>query len=426
MPELDRQNESVLSLVVIRMINRCYKYYLRPSKTAAAQLAELLETHRRIYNEGLYYCILGYEFYGKAGSPTKKELYNYFAAKRKVDPYVAKIGSRFLHWTIRQLEQSYKNFFTRVKKGQTKAGFPKFKGKDFFNSFHSDQQTGYKLEPGGKLNISGVGDIRVKWHRELPENATMKKISIIREGKRWYLSITLEIPDAPKKCGDKKLGIDVGLKSFAALSDGRCLGDTKNLERALPELRRRQRALSRCKKGSNRRRKVVERVGALHRKVRNCRLDHRRKLATQLVDEAQLIAVEDLNIAGMVKNRHLSRRITDAGWGMFLIDLESKAAERGAKVVRVDPKYTSQACSGCGEIVAKDLSVRVHDCPHCGLKMDRDVNAANNILARAVSKKTKGRVGPSGDKRKVTSAFPKTSPQTMSSSTKGRKARQKV
>ncbi len=415
------------------MIVRTYKYWLRPNKTTEKYLSEVVETHRRIYNEGLYYSILGYEFYGKAGSINKKDLWNYFSAKRKVDPYLAKVNARSISYTIKHLDQSFQNFFRRVKQGSAKAGFPKFKGRDFFNTIRFGQSNGYKVTPPAKDSKWGslrmtegqgsekiLHNIRVKFHRPLPKDAKQKEIAITREGKRWYIAMTLELPDKfATPAGKEVTGIDVGLKTFAVDASGNEYGDTRTLEARLPELRRLNRGLARkTNKQSNRRRKHKENLSALHRKIRNIRRDVHNKVAKELIDTYGIIGVENLNVEGLAKSK-LARRVHDAGWGGFLLQLQGVAEQRGGQVVPVPAKNTTQACSSCGEIVPKSLSVRTHKCPHCGLVMDRDENAAINIKNRAVEilntpakpkprKRTKGdRVDPSGVKQKVASVSPK-------------------
>ena len=205
-----------------------------------------------------------------------------------------------------------------------------------------------------------------------------------RDHKGWLVNLKLETGEPPETATIKSmLGLDVGLNAFVATSNGDLVPAPKHYRKAEKELRCRQRALSRCKRGGNRRKKVKQRVVALHARVTNTRKDFAHKLARSLVAESDLIAVEDLNIKGMVKNKHLSKSISDAGWGDFLSKLAYKAEEAGKHFVKVNPKNTSQHCSGCGVIVKKSLAVRMHKCAKCGLVIDRDVNAARNILARA-------------------------------------------
>ena len=380
-----------------KMFRRTYKYHMRPSKTVAKFLAETLETHRRLYNDALGWRMHIYETHGATFS--KFDQQKAYARKRKSDPWLAKCNAQSLGLTLERLDNAYAAFFRRCKAGG-KAGFPRFCPVGQFKTV-SFSQNGYKItlpkegEKWGKLSLTETVDgkhehhlMRVKFHRPIPEGAKMKQKSVTREGSKWYLCISLEIPDGKPSCGNGRVGVDVGLKEFASLSDGTTTGDSRILERTLRKLRVANRSLSRKKnKKSNRRRKCRDKLAAIHRKVRNDRRDMHYKTAKQLVDGNKLIAVEALNVAGMMKNKRLARRIGDAGWSSFVTTLESTASRRGAAVVAVPPHNTSQQCSGCGELVPKSLSVRTHQCHQCGLELDRDVNAAKNILDRALEVK---------------------------------------
>jgi putative transposase len=181
------------------------------------------------------------------------------------------------------------------------------------------------------------------------------------------------------------VGIDAGLQSLLATHDGQLLDNPRWLRSSLKKLRFAQRTVARRKKGSQRRRKAVRQVARLHEHIANQRRDFWHKITTTLTSRYSLIAVEDLNLDFMIQNHHLSLSASDAALGMFFQFLNSKAEEAGCQVVEVNPFRTSQRCSGCGEIVHKDLSVRVHHCPHCQLELDRDVNAARNILNLALA-----------------------------------------
>lgn len=358
------------------MIKRSYKYRLFTNANQERELSIMLETHRRLYNEALDGRMLCWDAAGV--NWTFFEQLRWFTIKRKLNAHYARINSWSGQNTLRALDRAYSNFF---KSG----GFPRFKSRDRFNSFAFDMSAnggGCKIV-SGKLRVQNVGAIRVKWHRELPEAAKVKQARIIREGGNWFVVFSIELDGVDRCCGNSSVGVDVGITAFATTSNGQTLGDSKVFLRAQKKLRVKQRSLSRCKKGSARRIVAKHAVSKLYMKVRNTRKDTHRKVAKTLVDQCSVIAVERLNIKGMLKNRRLARSISDAGWGQFIEILSSKAESAGAQVIKVDPKNTSQLCSGCGEVVKKSLSVRVHKCK-CGLVLDRDVNAARNILARAV------------------------------------------
>jgi putative transposase len=194
----------------------------------------------------------------------------------------------------------------------------------------------------------------------------------------------MDIPDSKTvNTNERAVGIDVGIKCIAATSDGVIYDNPKWLREAQRELRVKQRKLSRRKLGSNRRAKAKQEVTKLHEKIANQRSDHLHKITRELVEQYGFIAIEDLSLAFMNRNRHLALSSYDAGLGMFRSYLEYKAADAGVEVVAVNPSYTSQVCSGCGCLVPKKLSVRTHRCSDCGLELDRDVNAAVNILTKA-------------------------------------------
>jgi len=180
---------------------------------------------------------------------------------------------------------------------------------------------------------------------------------------------------------NREIGIDVGIKSFCVDSDGNVVENPKYLHESEILLRRRQRSLSRKKKGSNRRKKARELVARTHKKVSNQRKDFLHKTVNIYIQNYGTVYIEDLKIKNMVKNRHLSKSISDASWGMFFNIIAYKAEEAGRRVIKVIPNSTSQICSGCGEKVVKSLSTRTHRCPVCGLVLDRDYNAALNIKA---------------------------------------------
>jgi putative transposase len=223
-------------------------------------------------------------------------------------------------------------------------------------------------------------------HRPLPDGANVRRVVIKREANgHWYALVgwDVELPQTAAEDGRPAVGLDFGLSALITTSDGDKVAPPRNYKRLQRKLRRKQRRLSRAKKGSNRRKKARRDVAVVHAKIRNRRRDFLHNVSRKVVDDYGLIAVEDLSINNMVKNKHLSGSILDSGWGELAAMLTYKAESAGTAVAFVDPRNTSQICSGCGQVVKKDLSVRIHSCD-CGLIMDRDQNAAINILYRAV------------------------------------------
>lgn len=362
---------------------RNFKYRLFTNANQDRELAIMLESHRRLYNAALDGKMLCWDT-AKANWSFYEQS-RWFTIQRKTNAHWQRMNFSSAEYTLHKLDRAYTAFFAGVKK-RCVLGRPRFKGRDRFNSFAfkvAGKGGGCKLIDR-KIRLQFVGTIRVRWHRELPAGR-VKQATFIREGTKWFVCLAVEIATPEPTSNSAGVGIDVGLKSFVTTSDGDSLGDSCTLETQLPELRRRQRALSRCKRGSNRRQLVKRRVTQLHTKVRNTRRDLHHKVARSLVDRYGVIAAESLNVVGMLRNRRLARRISDAAWGGFIEILKGKAESAGAQVILVDAKNTSQQCSNCGEIVRKSLAVRVHRCK-CGCVLDRDTNAAINVLARAAPK----------------------------------------
>jgi putative transposase len=302
---------------------------------------------------------------------------------------IGRLNASSMQQTLRRLDKSFAAFFRRLKAGE-KPGFPRFKSRNRFPSVEYIYGDGCKLrqnKKGKKLfYIQNVGEIRMCYHRDIPGNAVIKHVVIKRTGERWYACLMIELPNAEnrlEKTGNQ-VGIDVGLKSIAALSTGELIENPRWMRNNLAKLRRLQRHACRQVKGSNRQKKTYRQIARLHEKVFNQRRDYLHKVSSKLVATNDLIAIEDLNLGFMNQNKHLSLSSHDAGLGMFRQMLEYKAESAGVQVIAVKPSNTTQACSGCGSIVPKGLSVRVHECPHCGLVIDRDVNAARNILTLAL------------------------------------------
>jgi putative transposase len=219
--------------------------------------------------------------------------------------------------------------------------------------------------------------VKVKLHR--PVEGRIKTVSLKREAGKWYACFSVEVAAQPLGPSCLAVGIDVGLESFAVLSDGTVIANPRQYRRAQAALRRAQRKFARRKKGGNGRKKAVREFQAAHAHVRNRRLDFQHKVARQLVNRFGLIAVEDLNIKGLAGGM-LAKSVHDAGWSGFFQKLAYKAESAGRLLASVDPRGTSQRCSGCGAEVRKELKDRWHTCSECGLSVSRDLNSAREIL----------------------------------------------
>jgi putative transposase len=369
---------------------RTFKYRLYAHARQGKKMNYLLDLSRNVYNAALEQRI---EVYKETGSgitfPTQCL---YFRDLRRGDPDgLGMLNATCLQQTLRRLDKAYRAFFRRVKAGET-PGFPRFKSRNRWHSFEFTYGDGcrIKTDDNGRamLYIQNVGDIKIKYHRQIPADAKIKHVVVKRSLGKWYVLFQIELPDTEiAERETAEIGIDVGLHSLLALSNGELVENPQWL-RTSRELRVAQRRLSRRKKGSRRWRKAAFQVAKQYDHITNRRRDFWHKVTRELADTYTLIAIENLNLSFMTRNHNLALSAHDAGLGMFRQLLESKVEETGSQVVAVPPAYTSQRCSRCGELVKKSLKVRIHHCPHCDLVLDRDVNAAINILNLA-------RAGPS-------------------------------
>lgn len=372
---------------------KAFKYRLYPNKNQQRELVIMLETHRRLYNTCLSERKNAWEDSQK--SINYKEQSKAFTSDRKTNPYYARLNFSSAQATMRRLQKSFNNFFRRIKRGE-KPGYPRFKATNRFSSWtYPSHGDGVRFH-GEKVKLQHIGFVRVKYHRSI--DGDIKTVSIKNECSKWYVIVTCDIGESPEFNSCKPgIGLDVGIEYFLTTSNGDHVENSRFLKSKLKELRVTQRSVSRKKKDGNNRRKAVTNLQKIHTKIRNQRKDFHHKVARDLVDSFGVIAVESLNIQGMIKNHRLAQSISDVGWGRFLLILKNKAENAGSSVLVVDPKNTSQLCSGCGTKVKKGLSVRTHKCPKCKLVLQRDHNAAKNILAKAI----RGRNGPVGLNVKV-------------------------
>lgn len=363
---------------------RNYKFRIYPNKEQERKMVRWLETCRRIYNTALAQRKEAWE--KEKRSVTRTEQQVWLKEAKKDNNYFKEVHSQVAQEVLFRVERAFAGFFRRVKNGET-PGYPRYKGKGRYKSL-TFTQFGSGLGASfqnNKLKLSKIGLVKITLHRDIP--GTVKTVTVKRDTTgKWFVVLTAETElKQPETHPGIAAGLDVGLEKFATLSDGSAIENPRYLRRTEKRLKHAQRALSRKQKGSRNREKARLKAAKLHAKVRNQRKDFLHKESRRLVNVYKLIAVEDLAVKNMVKNHHLAKSISDAGWSEFLAMLCYKAEEAGSRVVKVNPSGTSQECSRCGTAVSKDLSVRVHRCPHCGLVLDRDVNAARNILKIALA-----------------------------------------
>lgn len=290
---------------------------------------------------------------------------------------------------------AFKAFFRRIANGE-EPGYPRFQGRNRYNSF-TYPQGGFSLTHDSRVCLSKIGSIKVKLHG--PIEGTIKTCTIKYEAGSWYVVFSCEVKQPePLPSVSSEVGIDLGVTHFAALSDGTFIESPRYYRKAAAKLRRNQHTLSKRKRGSHRRERARKAVAKAHRKIRNQRRDFHHKQAKKLVQEHQMIVFEQLEITNISKRAKpkqdedgnylpngaaaksgLNKSILDAGWGQFQQIVASKAVYAGRTVIKVNPRYTSQVCSQCGTVRKKSLEERWHSC-ECGAELDRDTNAAINIL----------------------------------------------
>lgn len=360
---------------------RNYKFRIYPDKEQLQKLINWLETCRVIYNSAVVDRKSHYSRNGKGLTRIKQQVT--LKTDKEKHAQVKDIHSQVTQEVLFRVDKAYKNFFRRVQAGE-KLGYPRYKGPGQYKSLTFTQfgdGLGASFQ-NGKLKLSKIGLVKINLHRDLC--GKIKTCTIKREQSgQWYAVLSVEEAPVLFSPNQQSIGLDMGIKEFAVLSNGEVIPNPKHLQKSEKKLKTVQRSLSRKKKGSKNRAKAKEKLAKQHNKVKNQRKEFHHQISSQLVWKYGFIAVEDLEIKNMVKNHHLAKSISDAGWGEFLSMLSYKAASAGRIVMKVKPHGTSQICCQCGETVKKDLAVRTHCCPHCNLILDRDHNAAINILKRA-------------------------------------------
>ncbi|VUT26705.1 MAG: putative transposase [Candidatus Methanolliviera sp. GoM_oil] len=367
-------------------IKRTYKYRIYPNRGQKSILETCLNACMVLYND----CLTERRDAWK----TSHKSINYYDQANQLkeiktfDDELKEVHSQVIQDVLKRVDKAFKNFFRRIKEQKEEPGYPRYKQRTRYNSFTYPQK-GFKLEDK-KLILSKIGSVNVKKHRGLPEDANtkIKTCTIERDLDRWYacFSVEMEIEEPNHESIANSIGIDLGINHLITLSNGDTEDNPKYLSKSERKLSRKQRKLSKSKKRSNNRSKRRFGVAKIHRKVREQRTDLLHKISRSLVNTYDLIVFEDLKIRNMLKNHHLSKSISDVSWSKLTNFVSYKAEEAGRRVEFVNPKNTSQECSNCGKIVKKSLDQRVHKCPFCGLVMDRDQNAAINILKRGLKR----------------------------------------
>jgi IS605 OrfB family transposase len=322
----------------------------------------------------------------------KKDLQLYCAVVARAYPFASRLNSQARQASADRAWFAISRFYENCKeKKPGKKGYPKFQHD---NRSVEYKQTGWKLDDDGKhitfTDGCGIGRLRLvgnkKQHIETFPVKAIKRVRIVRRADGYYVQFGVKTERSVSHVpSGKEIGIDVGLKAFLTDSEGNTVENPRQHRKAEKKLGRLGRRLSRKQKQSSNSKKARKALAKQHLKVQRQREDFARKQANALVSSHDLIAYEHLQIRNMVRNRRLAKSIHDAGWGIFLHWLAYYGMVHAIQILAVPPHFTSQKCSECETIVKKSLSVRTHICPRCGLVMDRDQNAAKNILEKALS-----------------------------------------
>jgi putative transposase len=384
------------------MMKRTYKFRLYPTTSQQTTLTQWLTTCRMLYNTSL--AERRNAWTTEQRSVTYIQQANQLIDAKQTNPLLQAVHSQVLQDVLRRLDKTFQNFFRRIKRGE-KAGYPRFKGKNRYDSF-TYPQNGFALDyHQKKLRLSKIGAITIKLHRPIPAEGEIKTCTIKRDVDHWYACFSVALPDpapdASQRAIQQAIGVDVGLTNLLTLNNGETIDNPRWLRHSEKKLAKEQRRKDRKLKGSANRHKQNRKVARLHRKIRNQRKDFHHKLSRKLVDTYDLIVYEQLTITNMVKNHHLAKSISDAGWGRLMRFTEYKAEEAGTLVEYVSAYNSTQLCSNCGKLVPKTLATRIHKCPYCGLVLARDHNSAITVLQRSTHYSTSRSSSTSGQELPV-------------------------
>lgn len=347
-----------------------YRYRIYPSRKQKDRLFMAFYICKEIYNELLELNIHSYNLFGKT--------LNRFDYNKLLSGKYSEIHSQVKQNISDRVAKAFQNFFRRAKDQTCKEkGFPRFKSKIHSITY---PQGGFKFVSDRRLYLSKIGNVPIVLHR-IPKGK-LKTLTIKKnKAGQWFAIFACEIDiESVRHQSKEQVGIDVGLENFATISNGITIENPRHIKKAEERLKRLQRSVSRKIKGSRNRRKAIHLLAVQHVRIANQRTDFLHKLSRNIVQQYGFIAVENLNIKGMVRNHCLAKHISDASWSEFIRYLEYKAVMSGSKLVKVDPRNTSKTCSKCGAVAEMPLNQRQFSCPNCGFVCHRDLNASINIL----------------------------------------------
>jgi putative transposase len=338
-------------------MRKAFKYKLNPTKGQAHTLDTWLHLCRNLYNCALEQRIFAYQRRGVSVS-VDEQLKSLPELKASLPDY-AELHAHVLQDVLQRLDKTYKAFFTRVKRGDM-AGFPRFKGRDRYDSFCYKEYKANIAPDAKHVYLPKIGNVRIRLSRVV--EGKIKTATVKREADGWYVGFSCEVEPKIKVATGRSIGLDVGLQHFFVTSDRYHAPNKRYFSKAQKSLAKAQRRLARRKRGSKNREQARTQVAKLHQKVARQRRDYQHFQAQKLVKRYDTIAIEDLNVKGLARSV-LAKGIHDVAWGQFINILSSKAEEAGRRVVKVSPNYTSQICPRCGAVKKKSLAERTHRCP---------------------------------------------------------------
>jgi putative transposase len=375
---------------------RSFRFKLSPTARQESALVGLLGLQCELYNAALEE--------RRGAWRWERRRVSYFdqcrtlTGLRGVRPEVLTAGVTVCRGTLRRLDWAFAGFYRRCKAGQ-RPGFPRFRPRSRWDSLQWEDRNGWRIdEAARRLHLFGIGALKVRLHR--PLRGTAKAITVRQEGRRWWVTIRCrDVPADPLPATGRQVGLDLGVTVLVATSDGDLFTNDRLARHAAARLASAQRAVSTKQRGSQHRRRAVQHVADVHRRIRNRRADTLHKLSRQLVNDHDLIVHEALLVSNLVRRPKpkpdhaggyapngataktgLNRCIHDAGWGQLLAMIAYKAESAGRTVIAVDPRNTSRGCAHCGHVSAGNRRGAVFECQACGHLAHADTNAARNIL----------------------------------------------
>lgn len=363
-------------------MRKTFRYRLFPTAAQRTAMQKSLDACRWVYNKSLEIRKEAWE--QRQESVSRFDTIKMLPEWKEEYPFLNNAYSQNLQDACVRVDLAFRAFFRRLK-NKERPGYPRFKSHNRYDSF-TYTQSGFQMFNESKLRLSRIGDVKIKLHR--PIEGIIKTLTISRDSiGNWHACFSCIVEPRPLPPTDMVIGIDLGLTTFAHFSNGKKIKRQRWMKQDAKDIARLQRKKERLPKGSKERKSAVKALCHAYQRQKNRRKDFAHKESRKLVNEYQFIAFEDLNIQDMQSSgsKVINQGIADVAWDRFVQYTIYKAEDAGRAVALVNPRGTTQECSGCGEIVPKDLSVRKHECPHCGLSLNRDHNAALNVLARGLS-----------------------------------------